>query len=112
MNNEKNMTESSGVQGGETPFINPVVHIKWLFKNDTKAYISIRVNNNVKFGVMEWARWLCNMRTTIQKSALEDNKQIFPLITSDIHGEIYVIAMEEVEWAEITDGQAHFTFMF
>lgn len=110
--NEDFMTENLFPDIKEDMPLNPVIHVKWLFKNGTIAYLSHRTNNTMKFGVMEWSRWLCSIRSILQSNEHEGAKDPIPFLTSDIHGDCYIIAMEEIDWVEVTDGHARFTFMF
>lgn len=109
--NELGMTDNLFQNIEDVP-LNPVIHVKWLFKNGTTAYLSHRTGNHVKYGVMEWSRWLCSIRTIIQDPDYKHTKDPIPFLTEDIHGDYFVIAMEEIDWVEVTDGQARFTFMF
>lgn len=111
MNTDGTMSQDNlGIQG-EIP-LNPVIHIKWLFKNDTQAYISNRTGNHIKFGLMEWCHWLCNVRDILKKGDEDGEKIIMPLLLQDIHDDPYIIALDEVDWVEVTDGKNKFTFMF
>ncbi len=110
--NELEMTDNLFPDIEQDIPLNPVIHVKWLFKNGTQAYLSSRTANHIKFGLMEWCHWLCSIRDVLKKNDEEGEKTIMPFLTFDIHDDPYVIAMEEVDWVEVTDGKGKFTFMF